>query len=60
LAHEKHRQEEEVAEEVSIIDPKRVTSKVISEVFHYFEAGMTLLENHDLDFERSSKVSASL
>jgi hypothetical protein len=49
-----------VAEEVFIIEPKGLTSKNISEIFCYFEAGMALLENHDLDFERSLKVSASL
>jgi hypothetical protein len=59
MALEEHRQEEDGAEEVSIIEPKGLTSKIISEVLCYVEAGVALLENH-LDFERRSKVSASL
>jgi hypothetical protein len=49
-----------VPEEVSIVEPKGLTSKILSEVFRYFEAGMVLFEDHDPDFERSSKVSATL
>jgi hypothetical protein len=45
---------------VSITEPKGLTSKIISEVFCYFEAGMALLENHDFDFEISLKVSVDL
>jgi hypothetical protein len=58
LALEKQRQED-VPEEVSIVKPKGVTSKILSEVLCYFEAGMALLEKHDPDFERSSKVNAN-
>jgi hypothetical protein len=49
-----------VHEEVSIAEPKGPTSKILSEVFHFFEAGMALLGKHDLDFERSLKVNANL
>lgn len=53
-------QEEVVPEEVSIVEPKGLTSKVLAETFRHFEAGMALLEKHDPDFERSSKVNANL
>jgi hypothetical protein len=58
LALEEQRQD--VPDEVSIIEPKGLTSKILSEVFCYFEAAMDLLEKHDPDFERGSKVSANL
>lgn len=58
LVLEEHRQD--VAKEASIIEPKGLTSKIISEVFCYFKADIALLENLDLDFERSLKVSVSL
>jgi hypothetical protein len=48
-----------VPEEVSIAKPKGLTTKILSEVFGYFEAGMAPLENHDLDFEGSSKINAN-
>jgi hypothetical protein len=57
--HLKNRQED-VPQEVPIIEPKGLTSKIPYKVFCYFKAGMTLLEKHDLDFETSSKVSANL
>jgi hypothetical protein len=38
LALEQQRQEDE-PEEVSIVEPKGVTSKILSEVFCYFETG---------------------
>jgi aspartate carbamoyltransferase regulatory subunit len=36
MALEEQRQDEDVPEEVSIIEPKDLTSKILSEVFHYF------------------------
>jgi hypothetical protein len=42
FCNEEQRQEEDVPEEVSIVEPKGLTSKILSEVFHYFEAGMAL------------------
>jgi hypothetical protein len=59
LALEQQRKED-VPEEVSITQPKGLTSKNLSEVFCYFEVGMALLEKHDSHFERGSKVSANL
>jgi hypothetical protein len=47
LALEEQRQEEDVSEDVAIGDPKGLTSRILSEVFRYFEAGMALLEKHD-------------
>jgi hypothetical protein len=52
--------QDDVPQEVSFVEPKGLTSKILSEVFPYFKAGMALLENRDPDFERSSKVSANL
>jgi hypothetical protein len=49
-----------VPEEVYIIDPKGVTSKILSEVFRYFKAGMAPLGKHDPDFEKRLKVNANL
>jgi hypothetical protein len=49
----------DVTEEVFTVDPKGLTSKIISEAFHYFEASMALLGKHDPDFERSLKVNAN-
>jgi hypothetical protein len=47
-------------EEVSIIEPKGLASKILSEVLRYFEDGMALLEKHDPDFEISSNINANL
>jgi hypothetical protein len=58
LALDEHRQD--VPEEVSIIELQGLTSKILSEVFCYFEAGIALLEKHDPDFERGSKVGVNL
>jgi hypothetical protein len=35
-----------VPEEVSIVKSEGLTTKILSEVFGYFEAGMVPLENH--------------
>lgn len=47
LALEEQRKEEDVLEEVASGDPKGLTSRILSEVSRYFEAGMALLEKHD-------------
>lgn len=60
LVLEGQKQEENVPKEVFIIKPKGLTSKILPEVFRYFEAGMVVLEKHDLDFETSLKVNPDL
>jgi hypothetical protein len=37
-----------------------LTTKILSEVIRHFEMGMALLEKHDRDFERSSKVNSGI
>jgi hypothetical protein len=48
-----------VPQEVYIVDPKGLISKIPSEVFHYFEDGIAPLVKHDPDFEKCLKVSAN-
>jgi hypothetical protein len=49
-----------MSEEVSIPDPEDLTTKILSEAIRHSEMGMALLEKHDRDFERSSKVNSGI
>jgi hypothetical protein len=60
LALEQNREDEEMSEEVSIPEPEGLTTKILSEAIRHFEMGMSLLEKHDRDFARSSKVNSGV
>jgi hypothetical protein len=60
LALEANREDEDVSEEVSIPEPEGLTTKIISEAIRHFEMGMALLEKHDRDFDRNSKVNSGI